>query len=419
MTQLDEAAQPADGSAQPSDSSVPDVLARHTARVRRARIWYYGIVLVVIALAVAFVAVVYSHGESAHASLKPAATQAPALPVATLSATPKLAWQSPDATAIGVPSDSGVVVTYSAHTVTGRNARTGTAIWSYTRTDRTVCQVAQLQSKTLAIYQDGPNCDEVTALNTARGTRSNERTLTDNGHPTFIALSDTLLIVTPAAVHAVDPLSLVDRFDYLKAADCSKIVGAAGGTAGVLISQDCVGGTRLFLRDRYLDDNSKVSIKWNILSNALPVSADGLISALDTSGRLVTYDPGNGAVLHQNPLTGSSRQSTPVTTAAASDGELIQLGATVHLVNAQGVEQWTSTVGGIATLIADDGADSTPAIGNAQVFAPVAAGVQALSAATGQVTKTYPLTSTTTSAGRVYRVGSGFLVGGTATALYQ
>src|SRR6202000_1008213 len=100
--------------------------------------------------------------------------------------------------AIGTPYLNGVVVTYSQHTVTGRNALTGAALWSYTRTDRDVCEVAQLEGHTLAIYAKGPNCDQVTSLQTANGQRvpdntsgSGERTLTDNGHPQFIALPDT------------------------------------------------------------------------------------------------------------------------------------------------------------------------------------------------------------------------------------
>src|SRR5882762_8098377 len=159
----------------------PDEVSRYVASMRRQRRWYFAAIAVVVAAAVAVALVVWSSGEITHVHLHTAKSAAPSVPLNTPPAAPSAKWQSTDATAIGAPLFGGTVVTYSEHTVTGRNALTGVADWTYTRSDRTVCQAAQVQGKTIAIYANGGDCDEVSTFETGTGQRAWTRTLDENG----------------------------------------------------------------------------------------------------------------------------------------------------------------------------------------------------------------------------------------------
>ncbi len=125
-----------------------------------------GVLVVIIAAVVSWVAVVMSHSEIAHAHLHSATAPAPSIASAPPSATQQLAWSNGDRLALGEPFWSGTVVTFAGHTVTGRNARTGAATWTYTRTDMPICEVAETQGQTIALFNREGNCDEIDAFDT-------------------------------------------------------------------------------------------------------------------------------------------------------------------------------------------------------------------------------------------------------------
>jgi hypothetical protein len=232
--------------------SVTDPLARYKARMARQRRWYAASVVVLIVLVGVAVHVVISRGEISHAHLHSAAVAAPSPSSSTPSDNLSLAWRSTDRTAIGQPAFGGTVITYDAHTVTGRNWRTGTAVWTYTRTDMTLCQVIQENGQTIALYDHNGNCDELSSFATGTGERSWYRTLDSNtnainGRPGVAVNADTLLLSTPTLVQAIDPGGGLDRWDFVEPSGCVT-TGTALGSSGVLIAQHCADGNHLLLR---------------------------------------------------------------------------------------------------------------------------------------------------------------------------
>ncbi|MBV9592463.1 MAG: PQQ-binding-like beta-propeller repeat protein, partial [Actinobacteria bacterium] len=196
--------------AAPEPPSTGDVVMRYRARMRRQLRWYFAVVAVVVIALVAFAVVILRRGEAAHAHLHVAAVPAAALPSGAPAATQALAWRSDDTTAIGEPYYKGTVVTYDQHTVSGRNAATGARLWWYTRTDVSVCSVAEQDGKTIALFDHNGNCDEMTTLDTRTGQRVWYRTLDSNARPTngrpLVAINQyTILLTTAEQVHAIDP----------------------------------------------------------------------------------------------------------------------------------------------------------------------------------------------------------------------
>jgi hypothetical protein len=254
-------------------------MTQYVTAMRRQRRWYFLIVGAIVAVAVAVVAIVMATSEISHVQLHAATSAAPQVPQGQLNPTPKLAWNSSDATAIGEPFYQGTVVTYSVHAAIGRNALSGAVRWSYSRTDRVVCTVTQQQGKTLAIFAKDGNCDELTTLDTATGKRLGVRTLVDNGHPVFTALPDTLVITTPEVVHAIDPDSGYDRWLYEQPDGC-RTTGVALGSGGALIGQQCADGGHLLLRDRYASsDDKNTQVKWRLTGvDSIPLAAEARLS---------------------------------------------------------------------------------------------------------------------------------------------
>lgn len=400
-----------------------DALARHVASMRRQRRWYVAVITLVVAAAVAVSLAVWFTGEITHVHMRTAATPAPSVPPGTTAAQPALEWQSDDATAIGAPFAGGTVVTYSRHTVSGRNALSGQVLWSYTRSDRSVCVATQQAGTTIAIYQKGGNCDEVTALDTGTGKRQWVRTLTDNGRPTYQVSPYTLLIVSPAAVHAVDPASGIDRWDYLQPDGC-RTNSAVLGSAGTLISQHCADGDHLLLHDPNAGDDSKSPkpVRWRLNNNStVPIAADTFLGAIDpTTHELVTFNSDNGKVARRVALDPTPAAAAPSQRASASGGELVWLAGTVYAFNESGDRLWSASLPTLPTISsADDSGLTTPDLFSARLLAADAAAVVSLDAVTGKISTRYPVTPPPAQDTLVFALGRGFLVAGSTTRVYQ
>lgn len=405
-----------------ASAPVPDALARHVASMRRQRLWYVAAITAVVAVAVAVSLVVWFTGEITHVHIRTAATPAPSVPPGTPPAQPSVAWHSDDATAIGAPFTGGTVVTYSQHTVRGRNARSGQVLWSYTRTDRRVCTATQQAGTTIAIYEKAGNCDEVTALATATGKRQWVRTLTDNGHPTYQVSPYILLIVSPAAVHAVDPASGIDRWDYMQPDGC-RTDSAVLGSAGTLISQHCADGDHLLLHDPNASDDSKdpKPVRWRLNNSTVPIAADTVLGAIDpATHELVTYDANNGKVVRRVTLNPAPTATAPSQRAAASGGSLVWVAGTVYSLNESGDPVWSASMTTLPTISSADGSDlTTPDLFSARLLAADATSVVSLDPVTGKITTRYPVTPAPAQGSLVIPLGHGFLVTGTTTTVYQ
>ena len=415
-----------DASAAP-DRVRPDperVFADYVRRTRRQRQVYAGVLMVAGLVIAVGATLVLRHGEAAHATLHQARVAAAAPPIGSVpDAIQSLAWHSADATASGEPAYRGIVVTYSAHTVTGRNYRTGAADWTYTRTDVSVCQVVQEQGTTVAFYDLNGNCDEAAGFNTGTGARVWYRTLDSNGravngHPIYAASANTILMSTPAFVQAIDPADAgLDRWNFAQPSGCTT-TSTALGTAGVLIGQQCADGAHLLLRAAYTadDDTGKTQTTlWRLdHTDVRPLSADGLISAYDrATGDLVQYRSTDGHVLSTQPLAPAPADTAPVTAVSSSDnlGEYIWIGGTYRYFDAaSATAKWSVPAPGLPSLIG-----ATPVIATVQ-------GVLELDPATGNPATTYLLPDSpviTPGVSTATPIGNGFVLGGASTSVYR
>ncbi|MEO9138245.1 MAG: PQQ-binding-like beta-propeller repeat protein [Jatrophihabitans sp.] len=413
-------------------------LARYAATLRRPRIVYFSIVaVIVVALGVA-VAVAYSRGEANNSVLRTIASAPASLPAAAPAANPLELWRTGDRAAIGAPQVGGTVVVWGRHTVRGLDARTGKQTWAYTRSNRFVCTAAQLDGITVAVFELDGNCDQATALDSGTGARKWDRTFDFDGlplygRPTFQTYAvggyDTLLLVTPGVIYAVDPSSGYNRWTYSHFG-CA-ITGAAVGTGGVLIAQNCSKprcggqlkycgkGPQLLLRNGFdpRDDKSQDNpdrITWNrIGTSAVPVSADGLISAVDLNDKaLLQLDAKTGSTVARTPLATVPTSTTQVSATSASDAELIWLVGTLYAIRGGSpAPVWTAVTPGPPSVLANDGPSQTPALDTARITVPSSSGITLLDGNTGQPGQSFTLAAPA-SGSTVYPLGTGFLIAG-------
>ena len=403
--------------------------------MRRQRAWYAAVIAVVVAAAVVVALVVWRSGEITHVHLRTADKPAPSLPLASPVAQPAIRWQSADATATGEPFDGGTVVTYSQHTVTGRDALTGEARWTFTRTDRDVCEVTQQQGRAIAIYRNGRNCDQVTTLDTATGKREWERTLDENGlpingRPLMIPGNDSIYVMTPSALYAIqvstaecnaDTSSACgsDSWTYAPPAGCA-MTSAVPGNSGVLISEHCADGDHLVLRHPTAGTDSKdpKPIKWQLNDNGgIPVAADSYVAAIDpATGELVMYDD-KGKVTTRQTLTPAPTGPGPARSLIAGQGVLVWLGGTAYALGSSGAQLWSAPAENLPTVTADS-PSTNPGLDGATILVPTSTGVAALDGTTGAITAQYTV-ATPAAGSRVFPMGDGFLVAGSFTRAYR
>jgi outer membrane protein assembly factor BamB len=417
-------------------------LERYRGRMRRGRTIYFAVIAVVVLVLGGVVAVVWSHGEAAHTTLHTAAHPAPSIGLGQPSAVLTPAWHSNDRTAIGTPYWGGTVVTYSHDSVRGRDGRTGAITWSYTRTDRTVCQAIQDQGVTVAVFELHGNCDQVTGLDSATGARRWTRTLDKDhqpldGHPAYSLTPFAVMFTTSTVIYTIDPSGGLDRWVY-RPANCL-ITGATIGAQGALISQlcahpKCAGltfcgpGPELLLRDasaaRSDDDKNKANpdqIKWELGgTDAVPASADQLISAVDPhTGRLRVYAAAKGKTLADLDLNRAAGRAGSITAVATDRAELLWIAGTTYAVDdADPAVLWTTPNAAPPTVTQPGRASIPPVLRLSTVVAGGSSGaLTLLDPDTGTARRTFPVTVPKGS--RVYPFGTGFVVAAGTTTVYR
>ena len=132
-----------------SEPPPDDVLGAYVLRMRRLRRRYSIIVGVLVLAVVVAVKIVIATGEVAHAYLHEATGPAATPTASAIPSGLALKWHTSDSLASGQPAWDGTVVTFDAHTVSGRDYLTGAVRWSYTRTDVPICNVVQQQDLSL------------------------------------------------------------------------------------------------------------------------------------------------------------------------------------------------------------------------------------------------------------------------------
>ncbi len=414
--------------------------ARYRTRLRRWRVGYAVLIALAALVLGTVVKTAYSHGEISHATLHPVSSAPPSVPLRTPGATLQQAWTSSDRTAIGQPYWRGTVVTHDEHSIRGRDAQTGRTTWSYTRSDRTLCQAIQDQGVSIAVFEVNGNCDELTALDTDKGSREWTRTLDKdgaelNGHPSYVVTPYTVMLTTPGAVYAVDPSSGLDRWVFQQ--DGCSVRGAVLGLKGALISQTCAGrtctddlkfcgnGEQLLLRDATAGENTDSSknkgnpdqIKWNLIgSNLVPASAGEVISAVSADGAdLVVLGPDKGNAVRRLPL---AQRSTTITDDAAADAEVLRIGNTSYAITGnRSAFSWHAATAAATTVTGKSGT-GTPSLSNALLAVPTSTGIATLDPNTGAVLRSFAVPAPAAGS-RAYPLGTGFLVAGTPTTYYR
>jgi len=387
--------------------------------------------------------VTWSRGEAAHASLHTFAPPPRPLGVSTPSETQREVWRTSDHLALGTPHFSGTIITYSEHTVGGRNARTGAQTWSYTRTDRTVCTTAQMtdtasaRGYTVAVYEHKGNCDQLSAFDSGTGRRLWTRTLDMDampldGHPMYQVTSDTLLLASPSVIYAIYPYSGVNR--CIGVQHIRRVWDVVLGDAGALISQDCSAqvncsnekfcarGPQLTLRngidgvDDDAEDQNHDKIIWNLRGNTdIPVSADnGLVSAVDPGGTsLHAYAPGNGKETGSLALAPATSELGPVTAISTGGGELVWLAGQLYAFGTDVTQPLWQSASIAPPTVRSTTRETTPPLDTARITVPVDGGVGILNGSDGQLAQQFAV-GTTGADSLVYSLGTGFLVAGPA-----
>lgn len=412
----------------PAPTRSEAALARYRARVRRARIVYFSIVAVVVAALVTGAAIVYSRGEAAHASLHTFAPPPGGLSLRQPSAAPQPAWRTADRLALGVPLAGGTVITYSEHTVGGRDARTGKRTWSYTRSDRRVCAAAQATNTTIAVYENHGNCDQLAAFASDTGRRRWTRTLDQdgkaiNGRPSVQVLPYTVMVASDTAIYAIDPVSGYNRWNYYRYG--CRIQRAVLGTAGVLIGQTCAPkvrcgdqkfctkGPQLLFRDGSAgngedSDKNRDKIKWLRRGDrSTPVSADEVISSLRADGRtLDVRQAKDGAPERQVALPAAGDPGPAVGLGAT---ELLWRGGTLVAIRADlDRPVWSIATDGPPTAVDGSGAPAI-SLAQARITVPLADGIGEIDGDTGRERQRFAIPAG--SGAVVHPLGTGFLVG--------
>jgi hypothetical protein len=434
-----------DAAADPVPPSESDAaLQRYRHRLHRQRLLYYGVVGVALIAIGLLVGVAWENGEVANTTLHTVPRAPLPLEVQSASLHQKQAWRTSDRIAIGTPRSRGTVVTYSAHTVSGRDARTGKQTWYYSRSDRTVCAAIQTNTTTIAVYDNNGNCDEVTALSSNTGDRRWTRTLDKDGlpvdgRPTYQVSDSTVLISTSAVIYAIDPVTGYDRFEYHRTG-CS-IEHVAQGNGGVLISQDCHhvdcptgpsahrfcgDGPQLLMRDGLAGrDDKDLSnpdrLRWDHLGDTdIPVSADDLVAALNTTTRsLDTLESTTGAATGSLTLSPAPATLTNPVAINTLSTEVIWIGGVTYAFNSTSRQlTWATRTPGPPTVESDT-EGVVASIDTARITAPGAPGIRILDGNTGHDAQQFalpvPAQNTTT-----YSLGAGFLVSSAAgTVAYR
>jgi hypothetical protein len=403
--------EPEEASAVSTEPVQHPALVAFQDRTRRGMRIYAAVLVGLVVLAFVAVKLAYAHGELNKVSASTGTVPTP-IQARTTGSALSLAWQSDDRPAGGNPFSDGIVVSYDAHTVNGRDALTGAVRWHYTRSDETVCSVLQQDSSTIAIYRRKGNCDEVTGFVTATGVAKWYRTLMDDGKTSTASTSNVVLTVADQSVHEFDNAGGLDRWNWTPPASCT-VSRALVGTIGALISLDCGATHRLVLRDLFNDKD-----KWtvNTASAMVPLAASAFVGALD---------PATGAVHSYAADKGTDSVTDRLPGAVVSD--LPRAATSIDYLNGSGLTVEFNWVGKLISLSNKGKVNWTAAatsapwlVGTTLIAAADGAGrVVSYRAGSGQPQLTSTLSPAPAATERPYPIGAGLLMAGNRLAYYR
>ena len=386
----------------PSSALPPELVARR----RRARLLYGAVVTVLVLAAGLTAGIVIGTGESAHATLV-TGTAAPAVPGGTVRPAPTQVWRTADHAAGENPLWVGTAVTWSAHTLAGRDATSGAIRWSYTRTDLSICDAAQFNGRAFVLFGRDGDCDELSTFDSQTGRRGWFRTLPDHGAGTLQFGGTGLLISYATSFHAMTTAQGYDRFPSVPttAADC-RFTSVVAGTTGIVAAERCDDGQHLAMWSNDGADSQPRQV-WRVDAPA------GVTAVAETNVAAFGYDPVTGTLTRYSVDKGTSLGAValdPATTGPAGRGQvvgsdlLLDLGDRAYDLSDGSALRWSVASVGPPTIT---GGDVTRAL------VPTSAGAALVDFATGQTLSTYTLPASSGEAAGgplVYAAGAGLLV---------
>jgi outer membrane protein assembly factor BamB len=407
-----------------TETTRPDALEQYAARMRRNWVRYWLALCAVFAIISIGVVETYLSGELHHVSRHEAVAAAPPVARSQPASSLKTRWTTTDEVGAGSPIVGGAVVTYSAHTVTGRSVVDGTSLWSSTRRDRTLCSVSVLLGRAIAVYKHRRDCDQVEALDAGTGARVWQRTLDLDGRP---IRGDASIAIGADAVYVysqdtIYPMAIsesmcnqpgdqgcgVSYWTY-RSPDGCVLKAVVPGARGILISQQCESGLTFLFRDSTQSGSSSSDgVKWSVAANSsFPLISDPLVATYDYAAAKVNiYDPQTGKLLRKTRFTPDSSAREMASKVRVRQITVVTLGSRTYALDSAGKQLWTQAS---ATSVAAD------ALGGGTLYQIKGPDVVAIDPESGQLTHRYHLANADSNA-TVQRIGAGFLLCGKGTS---
>ena len=395
-----------------------------------------GVLSVLVAVVSTVAIVVFERGEASHTTYRPASQVPASISPAPVGAVLRQRWATTDKITLGTPVDGGTVITHDAHTVRGRDASSGHVTWSYDRSDRTICDTIQSSGVTVAIYRHSGNCDEVSAFYSSSGQRAWTRTLDEdgalfNGSAAFQVYQGELLFVSQTSAYAIAVSNGVDYWTFSRAG-CS-IESAALGRSGAIINMQCnhqtcpdqlfcLQGPQLLLRplsnpagvSQSQQDKNPDYIVWDVpnAQDRIPISTE-VPSAIDrSSNTLDVFDEASGKLIRSLPLKGPKSGSAIASAYDSDTLDYVWYSGLIYALKADlSTVVWTARSDNRPSISADLGT-------TVRIYVVKGGLVLQIDDSNGQSTHQYRI-GTASSATAASPVGSGLLVGGSATAFFS
>lgn len=310
--------------------------------VRRRLIAAAGTVVVVAALAAVAVPLI-GGSDVASAHLTTAASPPPPLPPVPLPGTVGVRWSAASVPPAGPASDAGTVVVATAHSLSGRDARTGAERWSYRRDNARLCAWAVQDGAAVALFGKSHGCTEMIALEVGTGARRWYRTAPDVTATASLSSASSVVVARSGdRLLAVDTVTGLNRWTAQKAG-CEYGPLVVSQLGAVAVVHCPAGGTRPAATDTVVDHDAYADTEhWTkpaIGTGATVVAvgeATAVLSVLDGGPILTRYDQ-RGQVLGSiaDPRLAGSGGIAPVGLTVA-DTTLVWTGTAVLAVRTGG-----------------------------------------------------------------------------------
>jgi hypothetical protein len=356
-----------------------------------------------IALAVAVVAALIWWTSDARATVsRPAAepVKTPA-PAKVLPATLRELWTAPSSKTTRPVLAGGSVVTGDGHEVDGRDAASGSVLWSYAR-DLELCGVTTVYNYAVAVYPDSRGCGQVSTIDGQTGMRGPSRSayadpdiaLSSDGTTVLAAGDSRLELWRSDMVRMISYGALDARIKPgVPGPVLCRLESAAASTAAVSVLEACPDqpDVRLTIL-RPAKEEDTPDLKYVSLPGVKPDSGARVVAVSDTTTAVYVPTPRPSLMIIDE--TGSTTANLPLpnpaspAAAAAVGGDVVSwwTGDAVMVFSTSGL-QYRYTIGALDTHVPVGPATMMAG----RLLVPVSDGVGVYDPATGVNERFIPL----------------------------